>query len=57
VVAETRTHRGDVGKQGGVAQPIRGDFAQCPLSRVANQIGDVIETEIYDGLTPVTITL
>jgi hypothetical protein len=57
VVTETRTHRGDVGNQGGVSELEVSDFAQRPLSCVATQIGDVIETEIYDGLTPVTITL
>ena len=51
------THGGDVGDERGVAQPMRGDFAQRPLSCVATQIRDVIETEIYDGLTPVTMTL
>ena len=57
VVTETLTRRGDVGDQRGVGQPEVGDFAQRPLSRVAAQICDVVEAELYDGLTPVTMTL
>jgi hypothetical protein len=30
---------------------------QRPLPRLATQIGDIMYAEIYDGLTPVTITL
>ena len=36
---------------------IAGDLAQRALPRLATQIGDVVEAESYDGLTPVTMTL
>jgi hypothetical protein len=54
---ETPTCPGDVGDQRGVGELQTGDVAQCLRADVATQIGDVVEAEIYDGLTPVTITL
>jgi hypothetical protein len=57
VVTETPTGRGDVGDERGVGQPVAGDLAQRILARLGPQIRDVVKTEIYDGLTPVTITL
>ena len=56
-IAERCSHRSDVGDQRGVGQPIAGDFTQRALPRLASQIGDIVEAEIYDGLTPVTMTL
>jgi hypothetical protein len=55
--AETLTRGSDIGDQGGGRQRQVSDFAQRLPSDVALQIGDVVEPEIYDGLTPVTITL
>ena len=57
VVTEGCSRRSDVGDQRGVGQPIACDFAQRALPRLAPQIGDVIQTKRYDGLTPVTMTL
>jgi hypothetical protein len=56
-ITERRSHRSDVGDQRGVGQPIACNFAQRALTRFAAQIGDVVQTERYDGLTPVIITL
>ena len=49
--------RSDIGDQRGIGQPVAVDHAQRPLPRLATQIGDVVKAEIYDGLTPVTMTL
>jgi len=57
VVTETCSRRSYVGNQGGARQRVTGDLPQRLLSGVAAQIGDVIEAKIYDGLTPVTMTL
>jgi hypothetical protein len=54
---ETPAGRGDVGDQRGVGQPVPGNLAQRLLPRLAEQIADVVDAEIYDGLTPVTMTL
>jgi hypothetical protein len=56
-ITERRSHRSDVGDERGVGQPIACDFTQRALPRFAAQIGDVVQTERYDGLTPVIITL
>ena len=57
MIAELPSYRRDVGDAGGVGQPVAVDLAQRVGTRFAAQIGDVGETEIYDGLTPVTMTL
>jgi hypothetical protein len=56
-LAERCSRRSDVGDERGVGQPISGHLAQRPLPRLATQIGDGFKVEIYDGLTPVTMTL
>ena len=56
-LTERCSRRGDVGDQRGVGQPVAVDLAQRPLPASLTQIGDVVEAEIYDGLTPVTMTL
>jgi hypothetical protein len=57
VLTETLAGRGDIGDERGVVQTVAGDLAQCVRTRLGPQISDVAETEIYDGLTPVTMTL
>ena len=57
MVAELPSYRGDVGNPRRIGQPVAVDVAQRLRSRLAAQIGDGIEAEIYDGLTPVTMTL
>jgi hypothetical protein len=54
---ELRSYRGDVGQPGGIRKPVTVDNAQRLLPCVAAQIGDGAAAEIYDGLTPVTMTL
>ncbi|BBY90858.1 hypothetical protein MGALJ_05270 [Mycobacterium gallinarum] len=54
---ETLTRRGDIGDQCGIGEPQVSDFAQRLLADGAAQVLDVVEPKIYDGLTPVTITL
>jgi hypothetical protein len=56
-ITETLTRGSDIGDQSGGRQRQVGDIAQRLPSDVALQIRNVIEPEIYDGLTPVTITL
>jgi len=56
-ITERGSHRSDIGNEGGIREPEAGDFAQRALPRFAAQIGDVVQTERYDGLTPVIITL
>jgi hypothetical protein len=56
-VTETVTHGGDVGDSRGNGEPKPVDLDQIPRARRGPQIGDVVETEGYDGLTPVTMTL
>jgi hypothetical protein len=56
-LTETRTRRSDVGNQSSRLQAQVGDIAQRLPAGVAAQIGDVVESKPYDGLTPVTITL
>jgi hypothetical protein len=56
-IAETFTRPSDVGNQGGRTQAQGGNVAQRLPADIAAQIGDVVGSEIYDGLTPVTITL
>ena len=43
--------------QRGVGQPIVGDLAQRLRPGLAAQVSDVGDAELYDGLTPVTMTL
>jgi hypothetical protein len=57
VLAELRSYRTDVGDAARIGQPVAVDIAQRLRSGVAVQIGDGIKAEIYDGLTPVTMTL
>lgn len=57
MVTETPAGRGDVGDERGIGQPVARDPAQRVLACLGPQISDVVETEIYDGLTPVTMTL
>jgi hypothetical protein len=56
-LAELPSYEGDVGEPGDVCQPVAVDVAQRLRSRVAAQICDGVSVEIYDGLTPVTMTL
>ena len=56
-VTETVTHRGNVGNPRCIGEPKPVDLAQIPRARVGAQVADVVETEGYDGLTPVTMTL
>ena len=56
-VTELPSYRSDVGDPGRVRQPVAVDVAQRLRSRLAPQIGDGFKAEIYDGLTPVTMTL
>jgi hypothetical protein len=56
-LTESPTRRSDVGDQRGRSEPQVCDVAQRMAARVAAQIGDVVESKTYDGLTPVTITL
>ena len=56
-ISETLTRRSDVGDEGGIGEPEASDLTQRLRACFAAQIGDVVEAEIYDGLTPVTITL
>ena len=58
VPAELPSYRGDVGNPGRISQPVAIDIAQrLARFRLAAQIGDGIQSEIYDGLTPVSMTL
>ena len=57
VIAELPSYRSDIGDPRRIRQPVAVDIAQRLRSRLAAQIGDRIEAEIYDGLTPVTMTL
>lgn len=57
VHTETFTRPSDIGDQGGIGQRARGDLAQRLRSGAAAQVTDVLEAELQDGLTPVTITL
>ena len=54
---ESRSYRVDVGNPRGVAQLVAIDVAERLRSRLAAQIADRVDGEIYDGLTPVTMTL
>ena len=56
-ITELLTRRGDVGNQRGIGESEAVDLAQVPRARVGPQVGDVVETKRYDGLTPVTMTL
>ena len=56
-VAESCSYRGDVGNPRGVAQLIAIDVVERLRSRLTAQIADGVDVEIYDGLTPVTMTL
>ena len=59
-VTELPSYRSDVGDPGRIRQPVAVDIAQRLRSRLAAQIGDGFEAEseaIYDGLTPVSMTL
>jgi hypothetical protein len=57
VVAEPRPRRRDVVDPGGVDQRISGDLTKRRRTLFRPQIGDILEAEIQDGLTPVTIAL
>lgn len=57
MLAELLSDRGDVGEAGGVGQPVAVDVAQRLRTRRAAEVGDGSGAEIYDGLTPVTMTL
>jgi hypothetical protein len=57
VFPEKPTRRIDIGYQRGIAQPVARDLAQRRNAGIAAQIGNVVEAERYDGLTPVIITL
>lgn len=54
---ELPSYRGDVGDLGRIREPVGVDFTQRLRPRLAPQIGDGVEAEAYDGLTPVTMTL
>jgi hypothetical protein len=56
-LTETPTRPSDVGDQRGVGELKTGNVAQRLRAFGAPQIADIGEPEIYDGLTPVTITL
>jgi hypothetical protein len=56
-VAELPSYGGDVGNTGRFGQPVAVDVAERLRSGLAAQIGDRVEVELYDGLTPVTMTL
>jgi len=56
-ITETRTRRRNVGNPRLVAQPKGVDLDQVPRARGGAQVGDVVNPEGYDGLTPVTMTL
>ena len=47
----------DVAEPGGLRQSVAADNTQRVLPCVAAQICDGVRAEIYDGLTPVTMTL
>jgi hypothetical protein len=57
VVAELLSYRCDVGNPARIGQPVATDVAQCLRTRSAAQISDKLQVEIYDGLTPVIMTL
>ena len=57
MLAELRSYRNDVAESGAFGQPVVVDNAQRLLPCVAAQISDGGQAEIYDGLTPVTMTL
>ena len=57
MVTELPSYRGDVRHPGRVCKPVAVDITERLRSRLATQIGDGTGGEIYDGLTPVTMTL
>lgn len=56
-VTELPSYRGDVGDARRVCQFMARDLAERLGSGLATQIGDRVEIELYDGFTPVSITL
>jgi hypothetical protein len=57
VVAEPPSYRCDVGHPARIGQPVAIDIVQRLRTHPAAQISDKLEVEIYDGLTPVIMTL
>ena len=57
MLAELLPYRGDVGDACGVGQPVTVHIAKRLRTRRAAEIGDGSGAEIYDGFTPVTMTL
>jgi hypothetical protein len=57
VVAELPSYRCDVGDPTRIGQPEAIDIAEGLRTDVAAQISDKLQVEIYDGLTPVIMTL
>jgi hypothetical protein len=57
VITELSSYRSDVGDAGRIREPVLLDIAQRLCARLAAQKGDGVKVEIYDGLTPVTMTL
>lgn len=56
-VTELPSYRGDVGEPRSICQFIACEVAERLGSGLATQVGDRVEVELYDGLTPVSITL
>ncbi|GAS91346.1 vitrin [Mycolicibacterium brisbanense] len=56
-VAESRSQRGDVTDQGRARQSQLCGRGESLTTLVRPQIADIGNSERYDGLTPVTITL
>ncbi len=57
MLTELCSDGGDVGDAGGLREPVAVDIAQRLRSRVTAQECNGAKAEIYDGLTPVTMTL
>jgi hypothetical protein len=56
-VAELPSYRCDVGHPTRIGQLVAIDIVQGLATGPAAQISDKLEVEIYDGLTPVIMTL
>jgi hypothetical protein len=57
MIAEPPSDGSDIGNTGGIRQPVAVDIAQRLRSSLAAQIADDVKVEIYDGFTPVSMTL
>jgi hypothetical protein len=56
-VTESRSDRGNVGDARRIRQFMTRNIAKRLGPGLATQIADRVEVELYDGLTPVTMTL